>query len=131
MDRLFPILCSFFLGSWSDTFGRKWLLYIYFFFRIVESCMMMLNAYFISWPKEYLLFSVNLPVAMSGGSITFYMGIAAFMAEISSPEHRTFRLATIHFVERIGGPLGTMLGAYLWENGGYLWVFGAGLVGKW
>ena len=33
MDHLFPIICSFFLGSWSDTFGRKLLLYIFFFFR--------------------------------------------------------------------------------------------------
>jgi hypothetical protein len=33
VDHLFPIICSFFLGSWSDTFGRKLLLYIYFVFR--------------------------------------------------------------------------------------------------
>ena len=33
VDHLFPIICSFFLGSWSDTFGRKLLLYIFFFFR--------------------------------------------------------------------------------------------------
>jgi hypothetical protein len=33
VDHLFPIICSFFMGSWSDTFGRKLLLYIYFAFR--------------------------------------------------------------------------------------------------
>ncbi len=33
VDHLFPIICSFFMGSWSDTFGRKLLLYIYFIFR--------------------------------------------------------------------------------------------------
>ena len=58
------------------------------------------------------------------------MGIAAFITEISTPEQRTFRLATIGFVESMGGPLGTMLGAYLWDVGSYLCVFGASLVGK-
>ena len=52
---------------------------------------LILNSYFMSWPKEYLLFSVNLPVAISGGHISFSMGIASFITDISSPEQRTFR----------------------------------------
>ena len=84
----------------------------------------------MSWPKEYLLFSVNLPVALSGGYITFSMGIASFITDISTPEQRTFRLASVYFVESLGGPLGTKIGAYLWEAGGYLCVFGTSLVGK-
>lgn len=130
VDHIFPIICSFFLGSWSDSFGRKWLLYLYFLICLIQNGSMMLNAYFMDWPKEFLLFSVNLPVALSGGHITFSMGIAAFITEISTPEQRTFRLATIYFVESLGGPVGTMIGAYLWEAGGYLCVFGASLVGK-
>ena len=86
---------------------------------------MLLNAHFMSWPKEFLLFSVNLPVALSGGYITYRlnmltfcskssltqshlsMGIAAFITEISTPEQRTFRLAMIHFVSSLGSPIGT------------------------
>ena len=67
---------------------------------------------------------MNLPVALSGGHITFSMGIAAFITEISRPEQRTFRLASIWFVESLGGPAGTALGAWLWSSGGYLLVFG-------
>ena len=130
VDHLFPVIFSFFLGSWSDSFGRKWLLYLYFVICIIQTGGLMLNSYFMEWPKEFLLFSVNLPVALSGGHITFSMGIAAFITEISTPEQRTFRLATVHFVEGMGGPLGTLLGAYLWEVGGYLCVFGTSLVGK-
>ena len=130
VDHVFPVICSFFLGSWSDTFGRKWLLYAYFFFCMVHTSGLMLNSAFMSWPKEYLLFSVNLPVALSGGHITFSMGIASFITDISTPEQRTFRLASVYFVESLGGPLGTKIGAYLWEAGGYLCVFGTSLVGK-
>lgn len=28
---------------------------------MIEGSMLLLNAYFIDWPKEYMLFSVNLP----------------------------------------------------------------------
>ena len=44
---------------------------MYLFNRLVESTAMILNAYFISWPKEFLLFTVNLPCALAGGHITF------------------------------------------------------------
>ena len=91
--------------------------------RLLEGSSMLLNAHFMSWPKEFLLFSVNLPVALSGGYITYRlatqifcenlphsnlsMGIAAFITEISTPEQRTFRLAMIHFVSSLGSPIGT------------------------
>ena len=68
---------------------------------------MLLNAHFMAWPKEFLLFTVNLPVALSGGYITYSMGVAAFITEISTPEQRTFRLAMIHFISSLGSPIGT------------------------
>ena len=37
VDHLIPILFSFFLGSWSDNFGRKYLLYLFFFFCLVNT----------------------------------------------------------------------------------------------
>ena len=39
-------------------------------------------------------------------------------------------MASVRFVESLGGPLGTKFGAYLWDVGGYLCVFGTSLVGK-
>ena len=39
---------------------------------------MLLNAHFMSWPKEFLLFSVNLPVALSGGYITYRLATQIF-----------------------------------------------------
>ena len=37
VDHVFPVVCSFFLGSWSDNFGRKYLLYLFFFFCLVNT----------------------------------------------------------------------------------------------
>jgi hypothetical protein len=30
-------------------------------YRIIDGGFLLLNAYFMDWPKEYLLFTVNLP----------------------------------------------------------------------
>jgi len=130
VDHLFPILCSFFLGSWSDHFGRKLLLYIYFGMKLLEGGFLFLNAYFMDWPKEYMLFTVHLPVALSGGYLSLIMGINAFIADISAPDQRSFRLATVHYISSIGYPFGTQLGAYLFHSGGYLCVIGAAVIGR-
>ena len=44
VDHLFPIICSLFLGSWSDNFGRKYLLYLYFFFCMVQTSILKINS---------------------------------------------------------------------------------------
>ena len=58
------------------------------------------------------------------------MGINAFIADISKPHQRSFRMAMMHFVPTIGRPLGTQLGKLLYEAGGYNCVIGATLVGR-
>ena len=58
------------------------------------------------------------------------MGINAFIADISSPEQRSFRMAMMHFVSSIGRPFGTQAGAYLYDKGGYVCVISATLLGR-
>ena len=55
-------------------------------------------------------------VALSGGHLAFAMGINAFIADISSPEQRSFRMAMMYFVSSLGRPIGTQMGAYLYEQ---------------
>ena len=38
IDHLIPVIVAIFLGAWSDRFGRKFLLYIFFFFAIIDAC---------------------------------------------------------------------------------------------
>jgi MFS family permease len=70
------------------------------------------------------------PVALSGGYLAFSMGLNAFISDISTPEQRSFRLAMMHFVSSIGRPVGTILGAYLFQQGSYVCVIGATLLGR-
>ena len=92
--------------------------------------MLWLNAYFMEWPKEYMLFSVNAPVALSGGYLAFSMGINSFIADISPPHQRSFRMAMMHFVGSVGRPFGTQMGKWLFLEGGYICVIGATVLGR-
>ena len=72
--------------------------------------MLLLNVYYMDWPKEYMLFMVNLPVALSGGYQGYFMGVNAFIADISPPEQRSFRMAITNFIYVVGMPFGTQVG---------------------
>jgi MFS family permease len=75
---------------------------------------------------SFLIFAV----ALAGGNLAFTMGLHAFISDISSPEQRSFRLAMAHFVSVTGRPVGTIIGAYLFQQGGYVCVIGSTLVGR-
>ena len=109
---------------------RKLLLYLYFFTRSAEGGLLMLNAWYLSWPKEYLLFTVHVPAALVGGHLAFNMGVNAFISDISHPSQRSFRIAMVYFAATIGYPAGTKLGTYLYGQGGYLCVFGTSTAGR-
>ena len=51
----------------------------------------LLNSYFMEWPKEFLLLTSNLPVALSGGRIVMKIGITSFVSDITDPKDRTTR----------------------------------------
>ena len=108
IDYTLPIFMSVFLGNWNDKFGSKYLLYLFFVCSFIsrgtdfEAFMvhsnynvfsggLLLCSYFMSWPKEYILFLVNLPVALSGGHIAIQLGQTAYMSDISKETQRTFR----------------------------------------
>ena len=62
--------------------------------------------------------------------MAYYMGVNIFIADISKPHQRSFRMAAMSFVSSVGKPIGTQLGSYLFSEGGYICVIGATLVGR-
>ena len=100
------------------------------FFRVIEGSMLWLNVYFMEWPKEYMLFSVNAPIALAGGHLAFTMGINAFIADISKPNQRSFRMAMLYFFSSLSRPFGTQMGKCLFLEGGYVCVIGVSVLGR-
>ena len=54
---------------------------------------------------------------ISGGYAAFGMGLSAFIADISSPDQRAFRMGMIYLAQSLGIPIAAPLGAYLLETG--------------
>lgn len=129
ITHVFPFIVAFYIGSWSDSFGRKWIMYIGYISWVLSGAIHLLNVYFIDWPKEYLLLEY-VPDALSGGYAAFGIAIGAFIAEISPPEHRAFRMFVLYFPYKIGTPIGTQLGKILYKKGSFICVSSATLVFK-
>ena len=53
----------------------------------------------------------------TGGYSAFSMGLSAFIADISKPDQRAFRMGMIHLAQSLGRPLAAPLGAYLLKEG--------------
>ena len=129
INHVFPFFTAFYFGSWSDKFGRKWIMYIGYVAWLISGGIHFLNVYFIDWPKEYLLLQY-IPYALSGGSVAFSLSIGAFIADISDPDQRAFRMFLFSFPWKIGTPIGTQLGKYLFDQGSFLCVSSAAYLSK-
>lgn len=64
--NIVPIFLAFYLGAWSDHFGRKPLLYTTQLGKVISAGFGVLNVYFISWSKEVYLVTVILPETLTG-----------------------------------------------------------------
>ena len=65
VSTIFPVFFSLYLGAWCDLFGRKLLFKIYLSARCMDQIIVILCAYFVNSPKEYLLLA-KIPSSLAG-----------------------------------------------------------------
>ena len=100
-NNLIPILLSFYLGSWSDQFGRLPFLALYMTGRTLSALANLLNALYLEeWGKWVWLATVMPPLNLSGGISCYIIMLYSFIADNTSARDRTFRQ---HFISQIGG----------------------------
>eukprot|EP00090_Calanus_glacialis_P013647 TRINITY_DN22303_c0_g1_i1.p1 TRINITY_DN22303_c0_g1~~TRINITY_DN22303_c0_g1_i1.p1 ORF type:complete len:512 (+),score=57.94 TRINITY_DN22303_c0_g1_i1:1-1536(+) len=128
-EHLIPIFISFYLGSWSDHYGRKPFIYISMTGFLVSSVMNLMNVIYLKeWDKWVWLASVILSKNVFGGGLGFVMVVYSFIADNSTDKQRTIRLAILSFTWHVTQPAGGPIGAWLLDSGGYVCVFSASLV---
>ena len=67
MNSAIPIIMCFYIGSWCDVIGRKFVMFICILARIASVGFQLLCVIFMDWPKEWLLVSTFLN-SLSGKS---------------------------------------------------------------
>jgi len=80
-----------------------------------------------SWPVE-VLYAATLAVDITGTWVVFNMAVYSYMADITAVETRTERMGWMDAVWYLGGPIGTLLGGWIYPTFGYVTVFAVSAV---
>ena len=97
-NNVVPILLSFYLGSWSDQFGRLPFLAIYMIGRILAALANFLNAVYLDeWGKWVWLATVMPPLNLSGGIVSYIIMVYSFISDNTTARNRTFRQEKVLF----------------------------------
>ncbi|XP_042233940.1 solute carrier family 46 member 3-like isoform X2 [Homarus americanus] len=122
-----PMLLIGTIASWSDQRGRRVPLVLTQTGMALSTVVYLLEALFPSWPPEVLLGAAFLE-GMGGGLVMFYMAVYSYMADVTSSKARTLRMIVVTVFWELGTPVGTALGAVLYNIGGFVLVFGVSLL---
>lgn len=71
-----------------------------------------------SWPVE-ALYSMTFFEALGGGNSGILSSTVSYISDVSSEKHRTSRISTANSLWFLGGPMGTLLAAFLIQDGDY------------
>ena len=107
---------QFYIGAWADIFGRKRLMYTFLIASLLGNVISALNAAFILWPKEYMILS-QIPTALVGGFPVWILSQFSFIADISEPDQRAFRMGMIFVAQSLGSPVAPLVGATIFDAG--------------
>ncbi|XP_015181903.1 PREDICTED: proton-coupled folate transporter-like [Polistes dominula] len=126
IENLLPTILSFFVGPWSDTYGRKPL--------IITSLLGYTLGFFLlslmsSWQLNpwYFLFAY-IPIACFGGLSFFLLASFSYITDITSKENRTWHLTCLDVYILFGLVIGIFIGPFMCKYFGYAFVFGIAAV---
>ncbi len=122
MDSILPVIVILFAGSISDHYGRKPPMASVLAGFVAFALVYIITALNPSWPVE-ILFAATLVVDITGTWVVFNMAIYSYLADITPIETRTKRMGWMDAVWYLGGPIGTVLGGWLYQTYGYVTVF--------
>ena len=85
-DNFVPILLSFYIGSWSDKFGRKPFIALFMLGKLVALLGTLLGGVFLEEMGKWTWLGLVTPLnCLAGGVSTFVLVTYSFAADNSSP----------------------------------------------
>ncbi|XP_051163247.1 proton-coupled folate transporter [Leptopilina boulardi] len=115
-SHVLPIILAFFIGNWSDRRGRKLLLILGLFGKLIYSFMIVINTVMPSWNINMIIYTASIPSTLFGADVAIFAACFAYISDISSVEDRTFRITILDAVYLSSMPMGIALGSYLFNH---------------
>ncbi|KAK7083801.1 hypothetical protein SK128_012844, partial [Halocaridina rubra] len=117
------IVFVIFIGSWSDKYGRKLPLTLPLFGSFLGTLLLLMNAYWITFPALYILIA-DVPQVFTGGFITMLMAAYSYVADLTKVRSRTTRIAVMDFCMVLGAPVGIWLSNWIYYKLSYIGIYG-------
>ena len=114
-------------GSLSDRYGRKIPMAAVLTGFIAFALVYIVTALNPSWPVE-VLYAATVAVDITGTWVVFNMAVYSYISDVTSTNTRTKRMGILDAVWYLGGPIGTLLGGWLYRTFGYVAVFATSAV---
>lgn len=126
ITAIIPLFFILFMGAWSDKYGRKVPLCAATIGHLLYALGYLVASAAESWPVEYLLI-VALLDSLGGGAVSFLTAANSYISDVTSEQARTSRLGLANSIWFLGGPIGTLMGTFIYKAGGYQALFGTSL----
>lgn len=114
--QLVPILLTLFIGAWSDKWGRKLFLLVGLCGKLYFSAMMTLNAVYMHWPLENIIFTAIIPSSITGTDVAIFSSCYSYITDISSAKTRLARVSLLEGCYLWSIPIGITIGSSLFYN---------------
>ena len=89
-EHLVPILLSFYIGSWSDHYGRKPFLAFCMVGKVIGATFNLLNAIYLNEWNRWVWVATVMPIQnISGGFLAFIMMTYSFISDNSTRRYDT------------------------------------------
>nr|XP_024215107.1 proton-coupled folate transporter-like isoform X2 [Halyomorpha halys] len=120
-----PAVLILFFGSWSDRRGRRrpCMLVPMVGEILTHTGLIICTYYFYELPMEVAGFTEAIFPAITGGWMTMVMAIFSYIADRTSVEDRTWRVAIVSGCTSFSVPIGMALSGILYRNIGFYGVF--------
>ena len=85
-ENFVPIILAFYIGSWSDKFGRKPFIALFMVGKLLGLIGTLLGGIYLDEMSKWVWLGIVMPVTnLSGGVMTFILMTYSFAADNSSP----------------------------------------------